>query len=165
MKPIAWSTLVTLTDWTDALERLLSAAESARARKNARAVRTVQAELIAFTKHSPAVANALDDIAYAAARDLYLTSLDHSLRQLADRRKALADAKRLIEEAAEQARKGTADIQLEQLRALVGETAAALKAYEKLRKGLAGADDDVLKSIRAALGALKDFARIVDRNS
>jgi hypothetical protein len=164
MKPTAWATLVTLTDWTDALERLLAAAESARAKKDMRAVRAAQAELIAFTKQSPAMANALDDIASEAARDLYLASLEHSLLQLAARKKALADARRLIVEATEQARRNTADIQLTKVHALVLETAAALRAYEQLQRDLDDADDDVLASIGAALAALKDFARIAGRH-
>jgi predicted nucleic acid-binding Zn-ribbon protein len=164
MKPIAWSTLVTLNDWTDALERLLTAAESARATNNARAVREVQTALVTFTKQSPAMANALDDIAHEAARDLYLARLDQALRQLAARKKALADARQLIEEATAQARRDTADIRLENVRLLVEKTMAALKAYERIRRNLESADDDVLRSVRAALNALADFAHIADRH-
>lgn len=164
MKPIAWSSLVTLKDWADALGRLLAAAEEARARKNAHAIRTAQAELVAFTKHSPAMANALDAIASDAARDLYLGQLDQALRQLAAHKKALADAQRLIEEATDQARREMADIQFDKVRSMVNDTAAALKAYERLRRDLGDAEDDVLKSISVALGALRDFARIAARN-
>jgi hypothetical protein len=46
----------------------------------------------------------------------------------------------------------------------VDDAAAALKAYERVRKDLGDANDDLLKSISAALAALKDFARIADRH-
>ena len=160
MTSIPWHTLRSLQDWTDVLERLLTAAEEAVLSDDAVARIHLQEQLLEFVKQSPATCRGLDDIATQASSDLFRAQLDSALRSLAERRQELAAARRLIDAAAEEARQDARSLQFRVVIDLLDRAADSLHALKRLESAINTPDRDLLDRVASVLDAIEALRAI-----
>jgi hypothetical protein len=163
VKTIDWGGLVTLRDWADALDFLLASARDAATKQETPARLAAQAALLEFAKRSPAMCNALDDIATAATHDLYEAQADACLRAITKRQNDLAKAVALIDAATDHAQKDVRDIQLANVVDLLDKTSAALGTLKRLEKAFDTPDENMLRKIAALEQAIAELRKLPPR--
>lgn len=160
MSSIKWNTLLTIRDWAAALEKLLEQAREAVTGNNAEARQAVQQQLIEYTKNSPAMCNALDDIASQASTDLFVAQVDACLVAIGARNAELKKAIALIEGATDHALKDARTIQLGNLVESLRKTRGALAAFKTLERKLAAPDQNLLAKVKAVEEAIAELMRL-----
>lgn len=160
MSPGDWEGLVTLEAWAGALDSLLDRARDAiDSGRSTRRLR-VREELLEFIKRSPAKADALDEVALRASRDLFLEGVESAVAAIAARDGELARARALIEGVTEEAGRDARSIQLERAVELADRLEAAVRTLVALEETLAEPDADVLDELAAVLEALERLRKL-----
>lgn len=160
MSPGDWEGLVTLEAWAGALDSLLDRARDAiDSGRSTRRLR-VREELLEFIKRSPAKADALDEVALRASRDLFLEGVESAVAAIAARDGELARARALIEGVTEEAGRDARAIQLERAVELADRLEAAVRTLVGLEEALAEPDADVLDELAAVLEALERLRKL-----
>jgi hypothetical protein len=82
MEDIRWDELISIKDWSAALKKILDEARTAVEQNDSDKRLALQALLVEYVKKSPAKCEELDTIANQAARDLFLSQIEASLKKL-----------------------------------------------------------------------------------
>jgi hypothetical protein len=155
MKPkIKFNELITIEDWSAALQRILDAASEATRNEDAEGRQALMDLLLMFIKRSPAKVEVLDVIAREAIEDLALAQISVSLERLAARSAELARAVGFIDAVAADARKDARALQLESTLDALRKAKVAVDALRKVEKALDEPDAGLLEALKASSDAI-----------
>ncbi len=147
---IKFDELITIEDWSGALETILDAAVKATENADSQERQDLQDLLLTYIKRSPAKVELLDVIAREAIEDLALAQIAVSLERISSRSAELDRAVALIKNVTAEAKKDERSLQLESTLDALAKAKAAIDALTKLEKSLAGADQNLLQKLKAS---------------
>lgn len=151
---IKFNELITIDDWSAALQRVLDAATEATRDEDAEGRQALMDLLLTFIKRSPAKVEVLDVIAREAIEDLSLAEISVSLERLASRSAELTRAAGLIDAVAAEARKDARTLQLESTLDALKKAKLAVDALRKVEKALDEPDAGLLEALKASSDAI-----------
>ena len=151
---IKFNELISIEDWSGALQRILDAAAEATRNEDSEARQGLMDLLLTFIKRSPAKIEVLDVIAREAIEDLSLAEISISLERLASRSAELSRAVGLIDAVAAEARKDARTLQLESTLDALRKAKVAVDALRKVEKALDQPDAGLLEALKSSSEAI-----------
>jgi len=163
MAKINFDALKTVDDWSGALDTLIAEGKAATRDNDSDKRLDVQAQLTDFITRSPSFAAPLDEVARAAARDLFIEQVDASLAALALRDADLKKATELLKGVAAKADADAKSIQFKKVIDILDRSKAALDELKKLEETLAAPNLDLLRKIKAANASIEEVMKAVTK--
>lgn len=161
MAKINFDDLVTIADWADALQLLMNDAKAALTANDQDAKIKTQDMLRTFIKRSPVETEFLDDIAFKAINDLFISVAGTALNAISARNAELQQATKLIKNVSSQAQKDAKAIKFTAVISALDKAKSAAEALKSLETSLTAPDQNLLAKIKAltdAIDALKKLA-------
>jgi hypothetical protein len=158
---IKFDELITIDDWSAALEKILDAAVTATAARNAEGRQALMDLLLTFIKRSPAKVEVLDVIAREAIEDLSLAEISASLERISARNAELARATGLIDAVTAEAKKDARTLQLESTVDALRKAKAAIDALNKIEETVANPDEKLLGKLKVSAVAIGEAATAI----
>ena len=134
--------LNTIADWTKALDVLLD--QAAVAAQKGQGLGDIQTDLRAFIKASPGKCDFLDEIAVAAANDLFEKEVNRLIASIASRKRDLEMATKAMGSVTEGLHKSESDLKFEKIIETLQVSAAIIEELKQVREDLTDEDKAVL---------------------
>lgn len=154
-----FSQLITVADWTAALQQILTLAEAAIRSGSQDDIDKAQDLLFEFQQQSPPSVNNLDDIAFTISRELTRQNKDQILKNLAELSKELLTLSKFLDVATEHALLKSDAIQLKNTKDFLSKAKASLEILQSLREDLQDPDTELGGKIEGLFKAINDFEK------
>ena len=148
---------ITVSDWTQALQQLISLANNAVQQNDQNELGTIQDLLIQFQNQSPPSMNSLDVIAFKTVNALNKTQRQAVLTSLNELSLELINLTKLINKATDQATQSTDEIQLKNTKEFLTKAKVSLGILTGLRADMQDTTTDLGKKVEAVFKAIGDF--------
>jgi hypothetical protein len=151
--------LNTIADWTKALDVLLDQADAAA--KKGQGLGDIQSDLLAFIKASPGKCDFLDEIAVAAANDLFEKEVTRLIASIASRKRDLEIATKAMSSVTEDLHKSESDLKFEKIIETLQVSAAIIEDLKHVREDLTDEEKAVLDKAVAVAKTADAIQRLV----
>lgn len=152
-----FSLLITLADWTTALEQLIASANNALQNNDDNQISDLQDELFQFQRQSPPNFESLDAIAFKTSLELNRANRNTALKNLANLSQELKNLNSILGVATENATQSADAIQLKNVKEFLSKAKTSLNILKGLRYDLADNSTDLGKKVAAIFKAINDF--------
>jgi hypothetical protein len=152
-----FSQLITIEDWTKALEQLMSSATVALQTTNTAKIFELQDDLFNYQQASPANFDSLDKIAFKLSLELNRANRQTALRNIGDLTTELSNLKNLLGVATDHANQAADAIQLKTTKDFLSKAKTSLNILKGLRNELDNDTTDLGRKVAAVFKAIKDF--------
>ncbi len=152
-----FSQLVTIEDWTKALEQLMSSATVALQTANTAKIFDLQDDLFNYQQSSPPNFDSLDKIAFKLSLELNRANRQTALKNIGDLGSELSDLKNLLGVATDHANQAADVIQLKTAKDFLNKAKTSITILKGLRADLSNENSDLGKKVAAVFKAIKDF--------
>jgi hypothetical protein len=155
-----FSQLVTIEDWTKALEQLMSSATVALQTANTAKIFDLQDDLFNYQQASPPNFDSLDKIAFKLSLELNRANRQTALKNIGDLASELSDLKNLLGVATDHANQAADVIQLKTAKDFLSKAKTSITILKGLRADLSNENSDLGKKVAAVFKAIKDFEEV-----
>jgi hypothetical protein len=152
-----FSQLITIEDWTKALEQLMSSATVALQTANTTKIFELQDDLFNYQQASPPNFDSLDKIAFKLSLELNRANRQTALRNIGDLSTELSNLKNLLGVATDHANQAADTIQLKTTKDFLNKAKTSLNILIGLRNELDNDTTDLGRKVAAVFKAIKDF--------
>lgn len=152
-----FSQLITIEDWTKALEQLMSSATVALQTANTAKIFELQDDLFNYQQASPPNFDSLDKIAFKLSLELNRANRQTALRNIGDLSTELSNLKNLLGVATDHANQAADTIQLKTTKDFLNKAKTSLNILIGLRNELDNDNTDLGRKVAAVFKAIKDF--------
>lgn len=152
-----FDTLVTVQDWTEALQELIRRGQNAVDQNNTEEIENVQNLLFDFQLASPKSFDDLDAIAFKTARELNAQNRAAILNTLTELSEELLTFSNTLAVSTEQALAQSDKIQLKNVMDVLEKANTGLDILLELREDLRDKDSELGKKVEAVFIAIKEF--------
>jgi hypothetical protein len=152
-----FSQLMTLADWTSALEQLIASSNTALQNNDDTQISDLQDVLFQFQRQSPPNFESLDTIAFKTSLELNRANRNTALKNLANLSQELKNLNSILGVATENATQSADALQLKNVKDFLSKAKTSLTILKGLRNDLADNSTDLGKKITAVFKAIKDF--------
>ena len=152
-----FSQLVTLADWTNALNQLIAASTTAVQNGDTAKIADLQDDLFNYQQISPVNFDSLDSLAAKLSLKLNGTNRQAILRNIADIAEELKNLKNILGVATEHANQSADAIQLKSTKEFLSKAKTSLTILKGLRNDLADNSTDLGEKVAAIFKAINDF--------
>ena len=151
--------LNTIADWAGELNRLLDEADTAG--RKGKGLDGTQSNLLAFIKASPGKCDFLDDIAVAAANDLFEKEVTRLIASIASRKRDLEIAMKAVNSATADLHKSESDLKFERIIETLQVSAAIIEDLKHVRDDLTDDEKAILDKAVAVAKTADDIQKLV----
>ena len=151
--------LNTIADWAGALDALLDQANTATSK--GQGLGDVQSDLRAFIKASPGKCDFLDEIAVAAANDLFETEVTRLIASIASRKRDLEIATKAMNSVTEDLHKSESDLKFEKIIEALQVSAAVIEELKDVRDDLTDDEKAILDKAVAVAKTADEVQKLV----
>jgi hypothetical protein len=151
--------LNTIADWAGELNRLLDEADTAG--RKGKGLDGTQSNLLAFIKASPGKCDFLDDIAVAAANDLFEKEVTRLIASIASRKRDLEIAMKAVNSATADLHKSESDLKFERIIETLQVSAAIIEDLKHVRDDLTDDEKGILDKAVAVAKTADDIQKLV----
>ena len=151
--------LNTIADWAGELNRLLDEADTAG--RKGKGLDGTQSNLLAFIKASPGKCDFLDDIAVAAANDLFEKEVTRLIASIASRKRDLEIAMKAVNSATADLHKSESDLKFEKIIETLQVSAAIIEDLKHVRDDLTDDEKGILDKAVAVAKTADDIQKLV----
>lgn len=152
-----FSQLMTLADWTTALEQLIDSANNALQNNDDNQISNLQDDLFQFQRQSPPNFESLDAIAFKTSLELNRANRNTALKNLANLSQELKNLNSILSVATENATQSADALQLKNVKDFLSKAKTSINILKGLRNDLANSSTDLGKKVAAVMKAIKDF--------
>lgn len=152
-----FSSLVTLEDWTNALNQLITASTTAIQNNQQGKIADLQDNLFNYQQISPVNFDSLDSIAAKLSLELNRANRQTALKNIADIAQELNNLKNILGVATEHANQSADVIQLKTTKEFLDKAKTSLTILKGLRNDLADNSTDLGKKVAAVFKAIQEF--------
>lgn len=152
-----FSQLITLEDWTNALDQLIAASTTAVQNGDANKIADLQDDLFNFQQISPVNFDSLDNIAAKLSLKLNGINRQATLRNIAEIAQELNNLKNILGVATEHANQSADAIQLKTTKDFLNKAKTSLNILKGLRAELDNDNTDLGRKVAAVFKAIQDF--------
>jgi hypothetical protein len=152
-----FSGLITIEDWTKALEQLMSSATVALQTDNTTKIFELQDDLFNYQQASPPHFDSLDKIAFKLSLELNRANRQTALKNIGDLASELGDLKNLLGVATVHANQAADAIQLKSAKEFLGKAKTSITILKNLRADLSDTNTDLGQKVAAVFKAIQDF--------
>jgi hypothetical protein len=152
-----FSQLITLADWTTALEQLIASANNALQNNDDNQISNLQDDLFQFQRQSPPNFESLDAIAFKTSLELNRANRNTALKNLTNLSQELINLNSILSVATENATQSADALQLKNVKDFLSKAKTSLNVLKGLRNDLASSSTDLGKKVAAVMKAIKDF--------
>jgi hypothetical protein len=161
MPQINFDELVTLADWTAALQSILDEAKTAIQSNDQGKKLELQDQLRAYIKRSPEKCEFLDNIAHKAIDDLFISVVGSALSAIDARNAELKKATAVVADVTHEAENDAKSIQFKTAIEVLTKAKAAVEKLKALEQQLAQPDQNLLDKIKALTDAISDLSGLL----
>ena len=151
--------LITVADWTSALQQLVALADAAVQSGNQDDMANVQDLLFAFRQQSPPTVNNLDALAFSVSNELNRQNRQLALNKLKELGEELADLSKSLGAATEQALMRSDEIQLKNTKEVLNKAKVSLEVLKSLRQDLQDPATPLGQKVGDVFAAIHEFER------
>jgi hypothetical protein len=151
--------LNTIADWTKALDVLLD--QAAAAARKGQGLGDIQSDLLAFIKASPGKCDFLDEIAVAAANDLFENEVNRLIASIASRKRDLESATKAMRSVTEELHKSESDLKFEKIIETLQVSTAIIEELKQVREDLTDEDKAVLDKAVAVSQTADEIQKLI----
>jgi hypothetical protein len=152
-----FSQLVTLANWTNALDQLIAASTTAVQNNDTAKIADLQDDLFNFQQISPVNFDSLDSIAAKLSLELNRTNRQIALRNIAVIAEELRNLKSILGVATEHANQSADAIQLKTTKDFLSKAKTSITILKNLRNDLSNENSDLGKKVAAVVKAIQEF--------
>lgn len=152
-----FSSLVTLEDWTNALDQLIVASTTAIHNNNQGKIADLQDDLFNYQQISPVNFDSLDSIAAKLSLELNRANRQIALKNIAEIADELKNLKNILGVATEHANQSADDIQLKSTKNFLNKAKTSLTILKGLRNDLTDNSTDLGRKVTAVFKAIQEF--------
>jgi hypothetical protein len=152
-----FSQLVTLANWTNALDQLIAASTTAVQNNDTAKIADLQDDLFNFQQISPVNFDSLDSIAAKLSLELNRTNRQIALRNIAAIAEELRNLKSILGVATEHANQSADAIQLKTTKDFLSKAKTSITILKNLRNDLSNENSDLGKKVAAVVKAIQEF--------
>jgi hypothetical protein len=152
-----FSQLVTLADWTNALDQLIAASTTAVQNGDTAKIADLQDDLFNYQQISPVYFDSLDSLAAKLSLKLNGTNRQVILRNIAEIAEELKNLKNILGVATEHANQSADAIQLKTTKDFLNKAQTSITILKNLRNDLSDENTDLGKKVAAVVKAIQDF--------
>ncbi|GAB3995621.1 hypothetical protein GCM10028807_36260 [Spirosoma daeguense] len=151
--------LITVADWTSALQQIVSLADAAFKSRDQDEIDKVQDLLFKFQEQSPPSVNNLDTIAFKVSKELAKENKEQVLKNLNDLSKELVTLSKFLDVATEHALLKSDAIQLKNTKDFLSKAKASLEILKGLREDLQDPTTNLGKKVEEVFKAINEFEK------
>jgi hypothetical protein len=152
-----FSQLITLEDWTKALDQIITASTAAVQNGDTAKIADLQDDLFNYQQTSPVNFDSLDSIAAKLSLKLNGINRQATLKNIADIAQELNNLKNILGVATEHANQSADAIQLKTTKDFLSKAKTSLNILKGLRAELDNTNNDLGKKVAAVFKAINDF--------
>lgn len=152
-----FSQLVTLANWTNALDQLIAASTTAVQNNDTAKIADLQDDLFNFQQISPVNFDSLDSIAAKLSLELNRANRQIALRNIAAIAEELRNLKSILGVATEHANQSADAIQLKTTKDFLSKAKTSITILKNLRNDLSNENSDLGKKVAAVVKAIQEF--------
>ena len=152
-----FSQLMTLADWTTALEQLIASANNALQNNDDTQISDLQDVLFQFQRQSPPNFESLDAIAFKTSLELNRANRNTALKNLTNLSQELINLNSILSVATENAAQSADALQLKNVKDFLSKAKTSINILKDLRNDLANNSTDLGKKVAAVMKSIKDF--------
>jgi hypothetical protein len=152
-----FSQLISITDWTNALNALISESKVALQNNDTDKIIALQDDLLRFQDQTPPNFDSLDVLAMKTSFELNRASRMTAIKNIEAIATELGNLNLMISIATERANLSAEAIQLRSAKEFLGKAKASLLILKSLKDELTDTSSDVSDKVMALLKAIKDF--------
>ena len=152
-----FSSLVTLEDWTNALDQLIAASTTAVQNGDTAKIADLQDDLFNYQQISPVNFDSLDSIAAKLSLELNRANRQIALKNIAEIANQLKNLKNILGVATEHANQSANAIQLKTTKDFLNKAKTSLTILKGLRNDLTDNSTDLGRKVTAVFKAIQEF--------
>jgi hypothetical protein len=152
-----FSELITLTEWTNALDELIAKATLAIQNNDEQQITDLQDVLLDFQRQSPPNFESLDTIAFKISLELNRVNRTTALINIRKLAQELKDLNRILGVATANANQSADVIQLKSTKEILNKAKTSLTILKGLRDDLADNSTNLGQKVAAVFEAIQDF--------
>lgn len=151
--------LITISDWTLALQQLVALADAAVQSGNQDDTANVQDSLFVFRQQSPPTVNNLDAIAFSVSNELNRQNRRLALDKLKELGEELANLNKSLDAATQQALTRSDEIQLKSTKDMLSKAKVSLEILKSLRQDLQDPTTPLGQKVGDVFTAIQEFEK------
>lgn len=157
------SALITVEDWAEELQTILSEVDDAVQSGELEQRSKAQELLLDYIKASPSAAESLDKIASQASLDLLQAQVDDVVAAIAARNAELKAATKLIQQSAAEAKSSKKALQFEKVVDTLKTAREGIDAFKRVSGAVAEGDAQLTEKLTEIAKAIADFEKLASK--